>query len=32
MASVLPEKNYARIPVTLNLPDLIEVQLDSLNV
>jgi DNA-directed RNA polymerase subunit beta len=29
MASVLPEKNYARIPVTLNLPDLIEVQLDS---
>ncbi len=29
MASALPEKNYARIPVTLNLPDLIEVQLDS---
>jgi len=29
MASVLPEKNYARIPVTLNLPDLIEVQIDS---
>ncbi len=29
MASVLPEKNYARIPVTLDLPDLIEVQLDS---
>ena len=29
MASDLPEKNYARIPVTLNLPDLIEVQLDS---
>lgn len=29
MASVQPEKNYARIPVTLNLPDLIEVQLDS---
>ncbi|MFA5876699.1 MAG: DNA-directed RNA polymerase subunit beta, partial [Candidatus Margulisiibacteriota bacterium] len=29
MASVLPEKNYARIPVTLNLPNLIEVQLDS---
>src|SRR5664280_953222 len=29
MASVLPEKNYARIPVTLKLPDLIEVQLDS---
>lgn len=29
MASVLPEKSYARIPVTLNLPDLIEVQLDS---
>src|SRR5512136_3128592 len=29
MASALPEKNYARIPVTLNLPNLIEVQLDS---
>lgn len=29
MASVLPEKNYARIPVTLNLPNLIEIQLDS---
>src|SRR5512142_110677 len=29
MASDLPEKNYARIPVTLDLPDLIEVQLDS---
>jgi len=29
MESVLPEKNYARIPVTLNLPNLIEVQLDS---
>ena len=29
MASVLPEKNYARIPVTLSLPNLIEVQLDS---
>ncbi len=29
MASVLPEKNYARIPVTLDLPNLIEVQLDS---
>jgi DNA-directed RNA polymerase subunit beta len=29
MASVLPEKNFARIPVTLNLPDLIEVQIDS---
>ena len=28
MASVLPEKNYARIPVTLNLPDLIEVQIE----
>ncbi len=28
MASDLPEKNYARIPVTLNLPDLIEVQID----
>jgi DNA-directed RNA polymerase subunit beta len=29
MDSVLPEKNYARIPVTLNLPNLIEIQLDS---
>ncbi|MEZ0397051.1 MAG: DNA-directed RNA polymerase subunit beta [Anaerolineales bacterium] len=29
MASVLPKKNYARIPVTLDLPNLIEVQLDS---
>jgi DNA-directed RNA polymerase subunit beta len=29
MDSVLPEKNYARIPVTLDLPNLIEVQLDS---
>jgi len=29
MASVLPKKNYARIPVTLALPNLIEVQLDS---
>ena len=29
MASVLPEKNYARIPVSLDLPNLIEVQLDS---
>jgi DNA-directed RNA polymerase subunit beta len=29
MASVLPKKNYARIPVTLDLPDLIEVQIDS---
>ncbi|MGZ6346511.1 MAG: DNA-directed RNA polymerase subunit beta, partial [Anaerolineales bacterium] len=29
MASDLPEKNYARIPVTLSLPNLIEVQLDS---
>ncbi len=29
MASVLPQKNYARIPVTLDLPNLIEVQLDS---
>ena len=29
MASILPEKNYARIPVSLNLPNLIEVQLDS---
>jgi DNA-directed RNA polymerase subunit beta len=29
MASVLPRKSYARIPVTLDLPKLIEVQLDS---
>jgi DNA-directed RNA polymerase subunit beta len=29
MASVLPRKNYARISVTLDLPNLIEVQLDS---
>ncbi|MDO9130464.1 MAG: DNA-directed RNA polymerase subunit beta, partial [Anaerolineales bacterium] len=29
MASVLPRKNYARIPVSLDLPNLIEVQLDS---
>src|SRR5258706_12661554 len=29
MASALPRKNYARIPVELNLPNLIEVQLDS---
>ena len=29
MASSLPLKNFARIPVKLNLPDLIEVQLDS---
>jgi DNA-directed RNA polymerase subunit beta len=29
MASALPRKNYARIPVTLDLPNLIEVQLDS---
>jgi DNA-directed RNA polymerase subunit beta len=29
MSSVLPEKNYARIPVTIHLPNLIEVQLDS---
>ncbi|MEJ5222997.1 MAG: DNA-directed RNA polymerase subunit beta [Anaerolineales bacterium] len=29
MTSTLPRKNYARIPVTLNLPNLIEVQLDS---
>ncbi len=29
MASVLPSKSYARINVTLPLPDLIEVQLDS---
>lgn len=29
MASSLPQKSYARIPVQLNLPNLIEVQLDS---
>ena len=29
MASSLPQKNYARIPVNLGLPNLIEVQLDS---
>lgn len=29
MASVLPSKSYARIDVTLPLPDLIEVQLES---
>ncbi|MEA4910168.1 MAG: DNA-directed RNA polymerase subunit beta [Chloroflexi bacterium] len=29
MASVLPSKSYARIPVIFDLPDLIEVQLDS---
>ena len=29
MASSLPHKNYARIPVNLDLPNLIEVQLDS---
>jgi DNA-directed RNA polymerase subunit beta len=29
MASSLPIKNFARIPVKLNLPDLIEVQIDS---
>lgn len=29
MASSLPTKNFARIPVNLNLPNLIEVQLDS---
>jgi DNA-directed RNA polymerase subunit beta len=29
MASVLPVKSYARIPVSLDLPKLIEVQLDS---
>ncbi len=31
MASDFPIKNYARIPVTLPLPKLIEVQLDSFN-
>ena len=29
MASVLPTKSYARIPVIFDLPDLIEVQIDS---
>ena len=29
MTSVLPKKSYARIPVTLGLPNLIEVQIDS---
>ncbi len=29
MASSLPKKSYARIPVTLDLPDLIEVQIES---
>ena len=29
MASALPRKNYARIPVELTLPNLIEIQLDS---
>jgi len=29
MASSLPRRNFARIPVHLHLPDLIEVQLDS---
>ncbi len=29
MTSTLPRKNYARIPVSLNLPNLIEIQLDS---
>ncbi len=29
MASSLPKKSYARIPVTLDLPNLIEVQIES---
>ncbi|MBK9927806.1 MAG: DNA-directed RNA polymerase subunit beta [Anaerolineales bacterium] len=29
MSSTLPKKSYARIPVNINLPNLIEVQLDS---
>ena len=29
MTSVLPKKSYARIPVTLGLPNLIEVQIES---
>ena len=28
MASTLPRKNYARIPVTLGLPNLIDIQLE----
>ncbi|MEN6300044.1 MAG: hypothetical protein ABFD51_09100, partial [Anaerolineaceae bacterium] len=31
MASKLPRKTYARFDVKLNLPELIEVQLDSFN-
>jgi DNA-directed RNA polymerase subunit beta len=31
MPSVLPVKSYARIPVVFDLPDLINVQLDSFN-
>ena len=29
MASLLPTKSYARIPVIFDMPNLIEVQLDS---
>ena len=29
MASVLPTKSYARIPVVFPMPNLIDVQLDS---
>ncbi len=29
MAPALPKKSYARIPVTLDLPNLIEVQIES---
>ncbi len=29
MSSFLPRKSYARIPVKIKLPNLIEVQLDS---
>ena len=29
MSSTLPRKSYARIPVNIKLPNLIEVQLDS---
>ncbi|MHC1783907.1 MAG: DNA-directed RNA polymerase subunit beta [Anaerolineaceae bacterium] len=29
MASVLPKKRYSRIPVVFDLPDLIDIQLDS---
>jgi len=31
MTDLMPPKNYSRIPVGLQLPDLIQVQLDSFN-